>query len=194
MDEIRQKKAFYPKKEKMFEDNLNAIAQNVAKSFYRFVKSNYKDKINKQDIDDIFQETLLEFVKKIRSKEDINFESSSEAFVMGIGKNKLKEFFNKKKLYSDRLKVLLIGNNSPNLDESEAIQEKEAQVKLLIKGMDKLGEECRQLLKLKYWDKKKYSEILEIMPDLGSENNCKQRKHYCLVQLKKIMKDKNKML
>lgn len=171
--------------EKQFDNALRIIVQEVIDSFYHQARAAYGKRIDDQDIDDIFQETLIEFVKKIKLEGVGILQSTPHAYIIGIGRKKWLEFFKKKNQYSGKLTNLL------QSEQYYSIEESQMETKLLDElavELGKLGFECQKLLKLRYWDKKKYSEILTEMPGLGNENNCKQRKLYCLKQLKKIMK------
>jgi RNA polymerase sigma factor (sigma-70 family) len=61
------------------------------------------------------------------------------------------------------------------------------QVRLLQNGLDKLGEQCKKVLQLFYYEEKKLDEIQE---QLGytSKDVLKSQKSRCLKQLKELIK------
>ena len=67
--------------------------------------------------------------------------------------------------------------------EIEILLEKEQKIVSLEKGLEKLGEKCRKLLKLFYYQKKSMEEIIRIV-DLSNTNAAKTKKYKCIQQLK----------
>jgi DNA-directed RNA polymerase specialized sigma24 family protein len=166
---------------------LEPVIQKMKTTFFGYIKKNHNKQISDAEQEDLLHDSLTVFLKKLNTKGANIIHLSVEAYIMEIGKNKLKEFFTKKTNYYNRLNKWL--NDTNVVQEDDDDENKEALIKRLIVKFESLGGACKQLLQLKYWDGKKHSEILQEMPELGNENNCKQRLHYCLSQLRKIMKD-----
>ena len=94
-----------------------------------------------------------------------------------------------KKLKKEKITILEDDNlNFVFKDDMDEEDSKNSQIILLQDAFDKLGERCKEVLKLFYYDENKLEEIQE---KLGYSNKdvLKSQKSRCLKQLKDIIKN-----
>ncbi|HNJ59041.1 MAG TPA: hypothetical protein PLH33_08390, partial [Chitinophagaceae bacterium] len=65
-------------------------------------------------------------------------------------------------------------------------EQQEEQTALLQKHFEQLGEQCRKMLTLFYYEEKKLEEIMHLM-NYDNKDVVKSQKHRCLKQLKNLM-------
>jgi RNA polymerase sigma factor (sigma-70 family) len=77
--------------------------------------------------------------------------------------------------------------NDPGLQEDISLDiEKEKKMQLAEKAIASLGEKCREILRLFYFDKKSMEEIARLL-GYSSENTAKNQKYKCLESAKKLL-------
>lgn len=136
-----------------------------------------KNSGNGHDAEDVFQETMLAMFDKAR-EEGFALSCTVKTFVYSVARN-----IWLKKLRDNRIKVSVTDfekyDNIP-LEEDAPENDKQDQLKTAI---EQLGEGCRKILVLFYYQKKKMEEIAA---ELGYTNadNAKNQKYKCLQQLK----------
>jgi len=140
-----------------------------------------KNSGNKEDAADVFQDAIVIFYDKIRTK-NFKLDCSIKTYVYSVSKyiwlNKLKK---NKKIISldeqiDEIKIL------PS--EVEKSETSERQVELL-KMIEKLGNKCKEILIYYYFDRIKMRQIAVKM-NFANEQVAKNKKSHCLKKLKKM--------
>lgn len=140
---------------------------------------------SEQDADDIFQETVVAFIDIVR-KGKFRMESSVRTFLASIARNC---WFNemKKRDRSDnrgRQFELERDHDEPDVSEHIAELERKRQLRELL---DQLGEGCRKVLLLFYYENLTMKEILEHLP-YENEQVVRNKKYKCLQQLTGLIK------
>ena len=147
-----------------------------------------------QETEDLTQEVFIELVKSL---DNFRHESSLSTFITRLAKNKCisqlrKKFavkrgsaqevlsIEEKKLDSDEPKIIVASADPP---PEEALISKEDQ-SVLKKSLTALPVECREVIKLRYFDDKSYEEICrELNLPLGTL--CSRLKR-CLLRLREL--------
>lgn len=135
---------------------------------------------NSYDAEDIFQETMLVLFGKAR-KDGFELSCSLKTFVYSVARNLWL-----KKLRDNRLKTGIKDFEQFEdiaVDEAPADTDREEKVK---KALEQLGDACRRILVLFYYQKKKMDEIATEMGYTNADN-AKNQKYKCLQQLKTKM-------
>ncbi|AEE50589.1 RNA polymerase sigma factor [Haliscomenobacter hydrossis] len=156
------------------------IVENIGPFFSNAKK---RGEVNHEDINDVFQETMIVFSRKMKNGGTKILTSTISAYIAGIGANKWLEFFRKReacKEFSDLFDLAEEDSDEPDDEKLVLIQQ-------LSNNLHDLSPVCQKLLKLYYWEDLSCLEILEIMPDLRNEGNCRQRKFACIEKLRKLM-------
>lgn len=141
-------------------------------------------KLNKNDILDIYQDAIIAFIENAKKGKIDFLKSNVSTYIFGIGK-----FMIFKKLKKE--KITISENDFLNLeyiDDENDDDLKNLQIILLQEAFGKLGERCKEVLKLFYYEEKKLEEIQE---KLGYSNKdvLKSQKSRCLKQLKDLTKN-----
>ncbi len=139
-----------------------------------------KNKGNQEDAEDIFQETILVFVDLVQ-QEKFRRDSSIKTFLYAIARNlwlselkkrdrmfiKDTEYYNTHTKESADLQEMLIRNESKNK---------------VLELIEKLGEACKKILILYYYDNLSMKEIYEQM-HYESEQVVRNQKYKCMKKL-----------
>jgi len=173
-----------------YKETVALIKQNDATTLKELYKINFikvkryvlKNSGSEQQAKDIYQEAFLAMWRNIKNdKFSAESETAINGYIFQIAKNKWMDH-----LRSLRYKNTTFINRDIEFDESD-VEENEAQsrkIKLIMDAFDQLGERCKLLLKLFYFQRKPFKEISEILKiDEASARNAKYR---CQEQLKKI--------
>ena len=141
---------------------------------------------SEQDAEDVFQETVLSFIDIIK-KGKYRMEASVKTFLVSIAKNIWLNEVKKKERAGFREKQFENGRDRQEADISHHISdlEKRRQLRELLY---KLGESCRKLLMLYYYDNLSMKEIVQHLP-YENEQVVRNKKYKCLQQLTGYIKE-----
>ena len=140
-----------------------------------------------QDGEDIFQDGMIVLFNQAR-KEDFELRCTVKTYLYSICRNLwLKKLRKSKKVVelTDTIKQFVTVDES-QLKTLEVTEEKE----IISSYIGQLSEGCQEILKYFYFDKKKMSEIADLM-GLANEQGAKNKKSGCMKKLKSMMKDSN---
>ncbi|MBK9492828.1 MAG: sigma-70 family RNA polymerase sigma factor [Haliscomenobacter sp.] len=113
--------------------------------------------------------------------ESITITSKVEAYIFGIAKLKLREFYRIKEKQKKAMEALGLLN-----EEETKETEQDVDLDLVIRYLENLNPICQDLIKLKFWGDKTHAEISTSIPELLNDNNSRQRLRYCLGQLRQF--------
>ncbi len=141
---------------------------------------------SEQDADDIFQETVVAFIDVVK-KGKYRMESSIKTFLTSIARNYWFNEMKKRDRSGHRDKVFELGRDKDEADVSEHIaeMEKKRQLRDLV---DQLGESCRKVLVLFYYENMSMKEIVDHLP-YENEQVVRNKKYKCLQALTGLIKD-----
>lgn len=140
--------------------------------------------LNADDVLDVYQDAVIALIENAKKGKIDSLQSSISTYLFGIGKfmifQKLKK--EKKTFSKDDF------SNLEYVDEDYDEEENNIQVVLIQRAFEKIGEQCRKVLQLFYYEEKKLDEIQE---ELGYSNKdvLKSQKSRCLKQLKDLTKE-----
>jgi RNA polymerase sigma factor (sigma-70 family) len=141
---------------------------------------------NEQDADDIFQETVVAFIDVVK-KGKYRMESSIKTFLTSIARNYWFNEMKKRDRSGHRDKLFEMGRDKDEADVSEHIaeMEKKRQLRDLV---DQLGDSCRKVLLLFYYENLSMKEIVDHLP-YENEQVVRNKKYKCLQALAGLIKD-----
>jgi RNA polymerase sigma factor (sigma-70 family) len=141
---------------------------------------------SEQDADDIFQETVVAFIDVVK-KGKFRMEASVRTFLASIARNYWFNELKKRDRSDHRNKIFEIGRGKDEADTSELIveMEKKRQLRELV---DRLGESCRKVLLMFYYENMSMKEMLEHLP-YENEQVIRNKKYKCLQQLMGLIKE-----
>lgn len=136
---------------------------------------------------DIYQDSMVALIENARKNKIDDLQSSINTYLIGIGKFMIYNYLNAQKK-----------NNGINIDEinqdkflnfstdDESLNGRELALK---KAYESLGEQCRKILNLFYFENKKLEEIQQILKYENKEV-LKSQKSRCISHLKKSLNHK----
>jgi len=167
---------------KNLNEAITAIYRQHAESVSSFIMSRGG---NEQDADDIFQETVVSFIDIVK-RGKFRGEASIRTFLNAVAKNIWFNELSKRKRSGEREKKYETGKAAEELDVSHYISEREVKQQLR-DLLQQLGDSCRKLLNLFYYENLSMKEILDHLP-YENEQVVRNKKYKCLQQLAEIIK------
>ena len=166
------------------------IYHNMRIGFASIIAQEFTDsKLRKEDIEDIFQESLIVLMRRVKSDGlMIPREGAIFSYLVEIGKRTTCNFLRKQcHLSSADAVTILDKQHYTDEDNDMAAEEKQkAQNDFLDRVFDSMPEECKQLLKLFYWERKPMDDIASIM-GMRNADSAKTKKSKCMNKLKDIV-------
>ena len=145
------------------------------------------DKISDEDIDDIFQESLVVLMQKVKSGSvSCSRDGALFSYLVQIGKLTACNQVRKKRALSldDTVTFSLQLHNIAD-DEIAVDEKQQMQNELLDKLFDRIPSECSTLLKHFYWNHKPMDEIASIL-GMRNADSVKTKKNKCMNRIKEI--------
>lgn len=162
---------------------ISVIYTHNRDSFIRFA-SRYP--IDNEDIIDIYQDAFVALYENAKKGLLDNLQSSINTYLLGIGKYMIyRKLKNDKKMGFDEAQL----PDDLNWDFFEE-EQGSAEIQLLQKAWGRLGEKCKKILTLFYYEEKKMDEIMEMLK-YANKDVLKSQKSRCLKQLKELTTTKN---
>ena len=145
------------------------------------------DRISSEDIEDIFQESLIVLMQKVKSGKVIcSHDGALFSYLVQVGKltacNQLRK---KRELNWDDAVTFSLQLHNIEDDEIAAYEKQQAQNELLDKIFGRIPSECSTLLKHFYWNHKPMDEIASIL-GMRNADSVKSKKNKCMNRIKEI--------
>lgn len=158
---------------------IQYLYQNAGPMVYKLVVNAGGDG---NDAEDVFQEGILATYLNIRTgKYKLSAQARLTTYLVQICKYK----------WLDHVKSAYVSKNILGFDnellpevQNPDQDEKEDQIKMLHRCIQELGETCRRILQLFYWEKKSYDEIATQIGQTPS--SAKNQKYRCMKKLKEL--------
>jgi len=145
----------------------------------------YKMGAKEDDFNDIFNTTLMQFIKTAINKKELVISSHLHTYIIGVAKNTWINIAREKgKFYTNDLEDF---NDPVEYITPEKILIDEGNRTLLHEVLDKLGVNCKEVLIL-WASHYKMAEIAEIMT-YKSADMAKKKKYQCYKKLLQIIED-----
>jgi RNA polymerase sigma factor (sigma-70 family) len=141
---------------------------------------------SEQDADDIFQETVVAFIEVVQ-KGKYRMEASVKTFLNSIARNYWFNEIKKRDRSGLRDKQFEQSRDKNEADVSHYITEMERK-RQLRDLVDQLGESCRKVLLLFYYENLSMKEMVDHLP-YDNEQVVRNKKYKCLQALTGLIKD-----
>jgi RNA polymerase sigma factor (sigma-70 family) len=138
-----------------------------------------------QDADDIFQETVVSFIDSVQ-KGKFRQESGLRTFLISISKHLWYNEIRRKQRAGNREKLFETDREHEESGISEQMQDRELKNQLN-KLLQELGESCKKILELFYYENLSMKEIVSHL-HYENEQVVRNKKYKCLQQLTDKMK------
>lgn len=137
------------------------------------------------DAEDIFQETVVTFIDLVR-KDKFRGDASVKTFLAAIARNLWLNELKKRERSGIREKVFEINREVTELDVSQHMANREVKQQFL-EVLGKLGESCKKLLTLFYYENMSMKDIVRHLP-YENEQVVRNKKYKCLQSLTEMIK------
>jgi RNA polymerase sigma factor (sigma-70 family) len=138
-----------------------------------------------QDADDIFQETVVSFIDSVQ-KGKFRQESGIRTFLISISKHLWYNEIRRKQRAGNREKLFETDREQEEAGISEQMQDRDLKNQLN-KLLQELGESCKKILELFYYENLSMKEIVSHL-HYENEQVVRNKKYKCLQQLTDKMK------
>jgi RNA polymerase sigma factor (sigma-70 family) len=156
---------------------------------YRKEYINWIRKFSRCDPDDAceyYQGTILIFYENVINGRLTELQSSLKTYLFGIGKNLVMQE-HRKSLRGERVRAeYLLQSHLANSTQEQAAEEMD--LAIIHRCFERIGDPCRKLLELFYFNQKNMEEIAS---ELGYKNSetTKNQKYKCMERLRKLVED-----
>ena len=170
----------------IFSNDLNAIIHQLYKQYSGMVIAYIiTNQGSQQDGEDVFQEALIAFINLVKSGK-FRGEASLQTTFVAIARNIWLNEQKKRKSLDTRGK-LYENARQQEADPSSLLLQREVSQQFL-DLMSRLGEPCRELLTLVYYENLSFKEILEKL-HYENEQVIRNKKYKCMKELTDMIKD-----
>ena len=145
------------------------------------------DRISSEDIEDIFQESLIVLMQKVKGGKVIcSHDGALFSYLVQVGKlTACNQVRKKRELNLDGAVTFSLQLHNIEDDEIAAYEKQQAQNELLDKIFGRIPSECSTLLKHFYWNHKPMDEIASIL-GMRNADSVKSKKNKCMNRIKEI--------
>lgn len=165
------------------------IYHNMRIGFASILRKSFPNvNIAKEDIEDIFQESLVVLMQKVkRDGLMIPREGAIFSYLVEIGKRTACNFLRKQSHISSADVVTILAKQHYNSEDNDmaADEKQQAEDEFLDRAFDLLPPDCKTLLKRFYWDHKTMDEIASIL-GMRNADSAKTKKNKCMNKFKDI--------
>lgn len=155
---------------------LEQVYVTYREEFFRWIFKQYACPYD--DIQDIYQQSILVLYENVTGDRVTNFNSSIKTYLFAIGKNKYFELTRDKHKQGIEIKESM----EPS-EQLQAFDDEPENYSELNKSLNELGSPCRDILELYYYHKKSMQQIAEKL-ELKNTDTAKNMKYKCLKRLK----------
>ena len=147
-------------------------------------------KLTNEDIEDIFQESLIKLMEKVKSGGvTASREGSIFSYTVQIGKLTACNFIRKRRCLTSDEEVIVSRNLHKEVEDFEVPVEvkQQTQEEFLDRAYDSLPDTCKKIFKQYYWERKPFDDIA-VSIGYGTIDSVKTKKSKCMKQFKDFTK------
>ena len=136
------------------------------------------------DAEDIFQEVIIAFIHLVKNGK-FRGEAGIRTFLYAMNRNTWLNELKKRGRAGARERKYEMGNQEPEQPIDRVIANRETE-KMLVDTMDQLGDTCKQVLLLFYYENRSMKEILATL-HYENEQVVRNKKYKCLKKLEELV-------
>lgn len=167
------------------------ICRNLKPGFSKILGNAFSlTVLTREDIEDIFQESLLKLMEKVKSGGvTASRDGALFSYIVQIGKLTACNFIRKRKNLTSEEEVMISRNLHKEAGDIEVPVEvkQQTQDEFLDRAYDSLPETCKKIFKKYYWERKPFDEIADAI-GYGTIDSVKTKKSKCMKQFKDFAK------
>lgn len=165
------------------ERSLDELYSVNKSKFFAYARGYLKDEAV---LEDIYQDTIIAFYENVRTGKVRELKSSISTYIIGIGKFMMFGYLRKEKSA-----IRINDMESGELERVfhfylETVQDENEALAVVRQAIQRIGEPCRTLLQLFYYEEKDNAAIMEML-GYANTNVVKSQKYRCLQTLKAIV-------
>jgi RNA polymerase sigma factor (sigma-70 family) len=169
---------------KKMDETIKAIYRSHFDSLSWYVMNNSG---TRQDAEDVFQEVLVTFIDLLQ-KDKFRGESTVKTFLYSLNRHTWLNELKKRGRTLAREEKYESGQERTEPDTGHLMADREGKA-LVIRLVGELGETCRKILLLFYYENLSMKEILEAT-EYENEQVVRNKKYKCLKQLEQMISEK----
>ena len=166
------------------DESIKAIYRSHFESLCWYVMNNSG---SRQDAEDIFQEVVVNFIDMVQ-KDKFRGESTIKTFLFSLNRYTWLNELKRRGRAMVREEKYERGQERVEMDTSHFIADREGKSEVL-RVVGELGETCRKILLLFYYENMSMKEILDVT-DYETEQVVRNKKYKCLKQLEQMIMEK----
>ena len=163
------------------EETIKAIYRNHFGGLCWYIMNNNG---SRQDAEDVFQEVMVNFIELVQ-KDKFRGEASVKTFLFSLNRYTWLNELKRRGRALVREEKYERGQDRVEMDTSHFIADREGKAEVL-RVVGELGETCRKILLLFYYENLSMKEILEAT-DYETEQVVRNKKYKCLKQLEQMV-------
>ena len=173
------------------ETAFKKVYQDNRQLFLNFAK---KYRLVEDDVLDIYQDAYIALYENIRNKKLIALKSSLSTYLISVGKYMIMNKLRKNKQQTDNESILTMVHEVDSAVETFdlVMDELSPNQRIMQKYFDQLGEKCKAILTLFYYQKHSIAQIMK-KGNYNSLNVVKSQKSRCLKTLRELCKNNAKL-
>ncbi len=169
---------------KSMDEAIKAIYRNHFESLCWYIMNNSG---SRQDAEDVFQEVVLSFIDLVQ-RDKFRGESTVKTFLFSLNRYTWLNELKRRGRAQAREEKYERGQERTEMDASHYIADREGKAELT-RLVGELGETCRKILLLFYYENLSMREILETL-HYENEQVVRNKKYKCLKQLEQMITEK----
>lgn len=161
--------------------NLNAAIGFIYQEYFEYLSSFIiTNSGSEQDAQDIVQEVIVDFIRVVQY-DKFREEASVKTFLHAMTRNAWLNELKKRDRAGKRDKIFELNRVQDNSSADTGYEQRESK-KLLLNIFNKLGDGCKKILTLFYFEELSMKEILE-QTNYENEQVVRNKKHKCFKEL-----------
>lgn len=169
---------------KNMDEAIKAIYRNHFESLCWYIMNNSG---SRQDAEDVFQEVVLSFIDLVQ-KDKFRGESTVKTFLFSLNRHTWLNELKRRGRAVAREEKYERGQDKTEMDAGHYIADREGKAEVT-RLVGELGETCRKILLLFYYESLSMREILETL-HYENEQVVRNKKYKCLKQLEQMITEK----
>ena len=164
------------------QQHLGLLYQEYRDEFLHWISREYR--LSDDDSKDVYQVAILIFYDNVRMGKLDHLASSIKTYLYGIGKNLAHDILRKQSKASPIERERWVYERlSDEVRDPEREEEMSHAVK---RALEKLGQPCKRLIEMFYYDKKEMTTIAEVL-NYSNAESAKNQKCECMARLRKLV-------
>ena len=163
------------------------ISRNMKQGFSSILVHMFSfSNLTNEDIEDIFQESLIVLMQKVKSGGIVfSREGALFSYLVQIGKLTACNLIRKRKDITSEDVVTISDNLHKEYEDISVDEKQKSQDKFLDRVFDSLPSDCKTLLKYFYWGRKPMDQIASVL-GMRNADSAKTKKNKCMNKFKDI--------